>query len=1177
VAKKSLLLVDADSRSVRMLEVSLRKGGFSVTTAGSAEDAAEKLRHATPDLILSDTKLPGGTNGFDFVASLQRRPEHASIPVMFLSSEVSVEQKIAGLELGVEDYLTKPIYIKEVLTRVRVLLDKRDQQTVERRERTGSFSGHLGDMGLVDLMQTVELGRKTGRMLVHAGRDRGQIAFRDGKVVHARCGRLVGERAFYRMLVWGEGTFSMDFVAHDEPDVIGPSTQALLMEGVRRVDEWGRLAEQLPPVEHTFELDFRALAERLAQIPDEVNALLRAFDGRRSLLQVIDQTDFADLEALELASKLFFEGLIVDATARDAAATPAAPLVEPWLHEPIVADGIAEDDDHDALLVPNDTVPPTATADGLAPPRVESFLAPPEGLTAPPDTLPRPGLATGLDPERATRSPLATPLPTRAAPSMPPVALPRFSTLDPPWEPLAPPSAPAALRPGEPLRPASSVPPRPAPGLAAERAATPATAVLADDGVAPPGMATPRAATPTPAAAPPALSPTPAPTPPSPAATVEAAQAGTTPWSSTTPSIDPTPAPSWWTHAPAPAVLAAPQPTTLSTLEGAPLLSAPTTSFTATAVVQGATSSTAPTPAAATSSTAPTPAAATSSTAPPPAAPPAAAPALAPRPLPGPSTEAPEPRAVAPRTAVNARTWSSTVIPRVDVVDDDGWDDVLAPDDPDSDSLTPPTGTAPPAPAATPPPPPPALAAPASTTPPRPPPEGSPPAAAPRGMPVDAPTAADPLAGAPTIVEPARDGADDGADAREGEAVAETTPARGRAHGRTDDDGTTSAAGPDGDAKGSGRPEPDLPPELATPSAGFDDLDTDGARHRALTTPPVGTDEAGAAALRGDHAPTDDNRAVAVAADAVDDDGAANATVAATPAASVAADRSDDAPVGDDDIHARRTRLDVEPLPEIDRFGISSSTIGAYLAVFFAASLVGLWWFNQARPRRPVDDAALHAAPAAATDGGPGAGSTPDAGVAGGPVVVGGALMVDVPGLGAGLGAGLTGGGDAGPATIVNSDAGPGPSDAPQPAGAPDDADGDGGADAGAQALPDEEQAEYDRQLKRAEQLARRGDFGRSVRAYRAALELRRDSVTAHLGLGEALYELDNLTAALTHLERARVLAPEDPQVYVLLGAAYQSADRKADAVQAYKRYLRLAPDGKLAHDVRAILRGLGG
>ena len=125
MAKKNLLLVDADSKSLRMLEVSLRKSGFSVTTAVNANDARDKVRHAQPDLIITDTKLPGEENGFELVANLKGAAETSSIPIIFLSSENKLELKVTGLELGVEDYLTKPIYIREVLTRVRVLLDKR--------------------------------------------------------------------------------------------------------------------------------------------------------------------------------------------------------------------------------------------------------------------------------------------------------------------------------------------------------------------------------------------------------------------------------------------------------------------------------------------------------------------------------------------------------------------------------------------------------------------------------------------------------------------------------------------------------------------------------------------------------------------------------------------------------------------------------------------------------------------------------------------------------------------------------------------------------------------------------------------------------------------------------------------------------------------------------------------
>ena len=380
MAKKSLLLVDADSKSLRMLEVSLRKSGFSVTTAVHAADARDKLKHATPDLIITDTKLPGDESGFDFVGKLKSKTETANIPIIFLSSENRLEQKVAGLELGVEDYLTKPIYIKEVLTRVRVLLDKREKQTLERRERSSSFAGLLGDMGLVDLMQTVEIGRKTGKLFIETRGLRGQVSFREGKVCDARSGRLSGERAFYRMLVWNDGTFSMEFSAHDDADVIELSTQGLLMEGMRRVDEWGRLIEQLPPLDHRFEIDFVELVDRLAEIPDEINALLRHFDGKRTLIDVVDETDFGDLEALEIASKLYFEGLIFDVADREPAPETAAHR-EAWLQEPnpTTGSGVDDVDDDGGLLVPNDTMPPMAALPPAPVARPAPTPTPPSG------------------------------------------------------------------------------------------------------------------------------------------------------------------------------------------------------------------------------------------------------------------------------------------------------------------------------------------------------------------------------------------------------------------------------------------------------------------------------------------------------------------------------------------------------------------------------------------------------------------------------------------------------------------------------------------------------------------------------------------------------------------------------------------------------------------------------
>ena len=118
-------------------------------------------------------------------------------------------------------------------------------------------------------------------------------------------------------------------------DVITMSSQALLMEGMRRLDEWGRLSEQLPSLETRFEVDAKELSARLGDIPDEHNAILRLFDTRRNVMQVIDASDFGDLECLEVIAKLYFEGLLLELGPTSEPIEPRVPTGE-WTVSPSV-------------------------------------------------------------------------------------------------------------------------------------------------------------------------------------------------------------------------------------------------------------------------------------------------------------------------------------------------------------------------------------------------------------------------------------------------------------------------------------------------------------------------------------------------------------------------------------------------------------------------------------------------------------------------------------------------------------------------------------------------------------------------------------------------------------------------------------------------------------------------
>jgi DNA-binding response OmpR family regulator len=333
VAKQKLLLVDADPRSLRVLEVSLKKAGYSVTTAVDGLDALAKIESLTPDLVLSDTRLPK-LDGYSLVRKLKERPEWMAIPVVFLTSQKSIEDKIRGLELGVEDYLTKPIFVRELIARVNLLLARRTQENIAAttsKTMTGRtrFAGSTQDMAVVDLLQTFEVSRKSGVVHLQGPTQQAHIYFRDGKVVDAELSRLRGEEAIYRVLIWNEATFEVEFKSVANDDVIGGSTQAILMEGMRRVDEWGRLCEQLPALTTIFEIDHNQLLDRLNEIPDELNGILRLFDAKRTLSDVVDDSPFEDLSTLSTITKLYFEGLLVPRPEETEVASASADVVPP--------------------------------------------------------------------------------------------------------------------------------------------------------------------------------------------------------------------------------------------------------------------------------------------------------------------------------------------------------------------------------------------------------------------------------------------------------------------------------------------------------------------------------------------------------------------------------------------------------------------------------------------------------------------------------------------------------------------------------------------------------------------------------------------------------------------------------------------------------------------------------
>jgi two-component system OmpR family response regulator len=114
-----LLVVEDDPTILELLSGSLRFAGFDVLTAASGQDALRAAAASRPDLILLDVMLPDG-DGFDVVRAI--RSGGPRVPVIFLTARTQVHERVAGLTLGGDDYITKPFSLDEVLARIRAVL-----------------------------------------------------------------------------------------------------------------------------------------------------------------------------------------------------------------------------------------------------------------------------------------------------------------------------------------------------------------------------------------------------------------------------------------------------------------------------------------------------------------------------------------------------------------------------------------------------------------------------------------------------------------------------------------------------------------------------------------------------------------------------------------------------------------------------------------------------------------------------------------------------------------------------------------------------------------------------------------------------------------------------------------------------------------------------------------------
>ncbi len=197
--KTSILVVDDDVRMLRMMQRTLELEGYRVLTAASGQAALDVFDEETADLMILDIVMPG----IDGYTVCQRVREFSQMPIIIVTAKDSDEEKIAGLDAGADDYVTKPFSARELVARVRAVLrrttlwDERPEPAFHSHDLIVDFARHRVTLG----GQEVNLTAIEHRLLSHLVRNAGRVVTHD-QILEAVWGEeYVGEHHLLRVNV----------------------------------------------------------------------------------------------------------------------------------------------------------------------------------------------------------------------------------------------------------------------------------------------------------------------------------------------------------------------------------------------------------------------------------------------------------------------------------------------------------------------------------------------------------------------------------------------------------------------------------------------------------------------------------------------------------------------------------------------------------------------------------------------------------------------------------------------------------------------------------------------------------------------------------------------------------------------------------------------------------------
>ena len=317
-----LILVQPDARIRESLRFGFEREGVAVTSV-TATDELDPAPFAEP----AEVVIAGGRSAEEASAVLAKVRGALvwcgrEVPILYVGNGIARPQAI---DAGAAEFLGQPAFVRDAVTVARLLASpKRENPKV----LVGDLAQHFGLYYLVRALSAV---RRTGVLTMVRGLRRAELRFFEGEVSSAQAGLLHGLAAFHQLLLWTEGRFELrpEDVVRRRQIPLEPSE--LFADAERFLAETIAVAGQLSPAA-IYQRDDAQIARMSGAVPDAVDAVLRLFDGHRTVADVVEDSSFRVFETLRLGNRMCELGLIrLKQAPRPRHPVHAALAIDEWL------------------------------------------------------------------------------------------------------------------------------------------------------------------------------------------------------------------------------------------------------------------------------------------------------------------------------------------------------------------------------------------------------------------------------------------------------------------------------------------------------------------------------------------------------------------------------------------------------------------------------------------------------------------------------------------------------------------------------------------------------------------------------------------------------------------------------------------------------------------------------